>query len=307
MQFIFQAGRDLDILEDPERGLRIMVSRMGAELISIARRHSNGSWMGFLWRDGMVAAPAAGWGSHATVMGYYLHRLWNQESQYGHEVVRGGNHGFLRNFLFEPPRVDLESGSLTYEVPGERVPRDQYPRRVAMQLEYRLKQGMLQVTFRFKNEESHRKAHVSFGLHPGFAVSNAMRLLLPPGWYRRYMAPNNFLNGEVREFEFEGGVMPWPKQELPGSFLIGLEGVVDRRIVLEDREEGRRVDFDFSEVPFFTLWSDFSGFIAIEPCWGLPDSEPPVPFDQKLGIQTLEVGGELIRSFSLCPKMMEET
>ncbi len=297
----------MDILEDFDSGLRIVVSRLGAELISIARRGSAGQWVGFLWRDGLVAPPPTGWASHATVMGYYLHRLWNQQSQYGDQIVRGGNHGFIRNFLFTVPRVDLKLGSLTYEVPADRIPPDQYPRRVAMQLEYRLKPGELCITFQFENKEPHRKAHVSFGLHPGFAVSriDTMEVLLPPGHYRRYMAPNNFLNGKIQEFDFEGGAMPFSKQELPGSFLMALEGVPDRHIILEDRESGRRLDLNFTEVPFFTLWSDLSDFIAIEPCWGLPDSDPPVPFDQKLGIQTLEPSGTLIRTFSLSPSLAD--
>ena len=305
--FVSQAGQQLDVLEDTEFGLRIVVSRLGAELISIARRgRKKGSWVGFLWRDGLVMPPKSGWAGHATVMGYYLHRLWNQQSRYGNAVVRGGNHGFLRNFLFGSPGVDLHSGSLVYGVLTERVPKDQYPLRVAMGLEYRMEQGTLKVTFRFKNEETDRKAHVSFGLHPGFAVSSidTMSVRLPPGHYRRYMAPNNFLNGEIRDFEFSGGPMPFPKEELPGSFLVGLAGVPNRQIVLEDT--GRRVNLDFSEVPFFTLWSDLSGFVAIEPCWGLPDSCPPMPFDQKIGIETLEKGGQLVRSFSLRPEIVEK-
>ena len=60
--------RLLDILTDEDRGLRIIVSRHGAELVSLARRDANGSWTGFLYRDNEIDKPASGWGNHATVM-----------------------------------------------------------------------------------------------------------------------------------------------------------------------------------------------------------------------------------------------
>ena len=44
-------GRLLDVLTDEERGLRIIVSRLGAELVSLARRDAKGDWIGFLYRD----------------------------------------------------------------------------------------------------------------------------------------------------------------------------------------------------------------------------------------------------------------
>ena len=88
--------RQLDVLTDEENGLRIIVSRLGAELISLARIDETGEWIGFLHRDNDITAPAQGWANHATVMGYYLHRFKNGRSLYrGHEI-KGGTHSFLR-------------------------------------------------------------------------------------------------------------------------------------------------------------------------------------------------------------------
>jgi len=61
--------RQLDILTDEENGLRIIVSRLGAELISLARVNEAGEWTGFLYRDNDLSAPSRGWANHATVMG----------------------------------------------------------------------------------------------------------------------------------------------------------------------------------------------------------------------------------------------
>ena len=72
----------LDILTDEENGLRIVVSRLGAELVSLARVNEAGEWTGFLYRDNDLSAPSQGWANHATVMGYYLHRLKDGRSLY---------------------------------------------------------------------------------------------------------------------------------------------------------------------------------------------------------------------------------
>ena len=60
-------GRHLDVLTDEENGLCIVVSRLGAELISMARINEAGKWIGFLYRDNDVTAPLKGWANHATV------------------------------------------------------------------------------------------------------------------------------------------------------------------------------------------------------------------------------------------------
>jgi len=82
--------RQLDILTDEENGLRIIVSRLGAELISLARANEAGEWIGFLYRDNDLTAPAEGWANHATVMGYYLHRLKDGCSLYRGREIKGG-------------------------------------------------------------------------------------------------------------------------------------------------------------------------------------------------------------------------
>jgi galactose mutarotase-like enzyme len=294
-----KGGVTLDILEND--GLRIALNRTGAELISLARRDAAGVWQGFLYRDGETAAPASGWGNHATVMGYFLHRLWKEQSVYRGTVIHGGNHGFLRHFVFDAPEV--RGSALVYRVPADRVPSKAYPLKVALELSYTLTAGGVRVEFAFTNEEPERDAHVSFGLHPGFAVTSPLtaRLAMPAGRYVRHFAPGNFLNGKTEEIDFAGGDMPFSREKLPDSYLLGLEGVPEKIFTLEDFESGRRVVLDFSEVPFLTLWSDMGPFFCVEPCWGLPDSNPPVPFEQKVGIQRIAAGETLRRAFSINP------
>jgi len=296
----------LDQITDEAAGLRLIVCRTGAEPVSLARRDASGTWRGFLWRDGEVEKPASGWGNHATVMGYFVHRLWKQESVYEGHVIKGGNHGFLRSHAFAAPEIDPEAGTITYWVEPAEIPAEAYPYKVAMRLTYCVSGGKMTMTFDFENRESHPVV-LGFGWHPGFAVGSleSARLLMPAGKYVRQMAPEDFLDGTVSEIEFAGGEMPFAKKDLPGSYLLDLAGVTDRRFVLEAPALGHRVTCDYSEAPYLTLWSNGDPFLCVEPCWGLPDSNPPVPFERKKGIQGIPAGGSLSASLSIEPSFLQ--
>jgi galactose mutarotase-like enzyme len=295
----------LDQITDESTGLRLAIARTGAEPVSLALRDPQGGWRGFLWRDGEVGKPASGWGNHATVMGYFVHRLWKQESVYEGHLIKGGNHGFIRSHAFRPPEIDLEAGTLTYAVDPSEIPADAYPYKVAMRLTYSVSSGKLTMTFAFENREEHPVA-LSFGWHPGFSVGSleSCRLLMPKGTYIREMAPGDFLDGAVQEISFEGGEMPFAKKDLPGSYLLDLAGVPVRRFVLEAPDLGHRIECDYEEAPFLTLWSNGDPFFCVEPCWGMPDSNPPVPFERKKGIQRIGAGGSLQASIRVTPSLM---
>ena len=310
MAFLFQTNDytagPLDQLEDPNLGIRLTIARTCAEPVSLARRDANGEWHGFLWRDGEVGKPSSGWGNHATVMGYFIHRLWKQESVYEGHPIKGGNHGFIRSHAFKAPEVDLVKGTITYCVEPAEIPADAYPYRVAMKLSYRLSEGTLVMSFHFENQDDH-PVHLSFGWHPGFAVGSleSARLLMPTGTYRREMAPGDFLDGTVQEIPFAGGEMPFDKEHLLGSYLLDLAGVPDRRFVLEAPALGHRIECDYTEAPFLTLWSNGDPFLCVEPCWGLPDSNPPVPFEQKKGIQQIAARGSMSASLTITPTFLQ--
>lgn len=300
----------LDQLTDESTGLRLIVSRKGAEPVSLALRDKNGDWKGFLWRDGEVEKPETGWGNHATVMGYFVHRLWEQESHYDGHLIRGGTHGFLRHHQFRVPLFDEEKGSLTYELSPSEIPADAYPYKVAMTLAYTLRQGTMEMSFNFDNQEEHPVV-LGFGWHPGFAVGDlaSARLLMPKGTYQREMAPGDFLDGTTQVIEFAGGDMPeeyFPKKDLPGSYILDLGGVTDRRFILEAPALGHRVTCDYTAAPYLTLWSNGDPFLCVEPCWGLPDSNPPVPFERKKGIVSIPARGTLQASVRVTPAFLSE-
>ena len=299
-------NQHLDVLTDEENRLRIVVSRVGAELVSLARINEGGKWTGFLYRDDDLWTPSQCWANHATVMGYYLHRLKNNRSLYRGRELKGGNHGFLRSKTWRLIEASVDNNaSLKYQITPEDFSASEYPLKVGVDLTYNIDNNKLSVLFEFQNREPDLAAHVAFGLHPGFAATSfeSFRLQMPRGCYRRYFSPRNLLSGETRDFEFSGGEMPFARNELPGSFILELVDVPRRQFSYVDPPSGRWVTLDLTGVPYLTLWSDGRPFLCIEPCWGLTDHHEQRAFENKQGIQIIPPRGELRASFSMAPQL----
>lgn len=300
-------GRLLDVLTDDKLGLRIIVSRLGAELVSLARRDESGEWIGFLVRDNDLTKPASGWANHATVMGYFLHRLKDERSLYRGAEIRGGTHSFLRHKTFTDVTANLASdkAALTYRISPNEIEAIEYPLKVSLALTYTLSDGEVAVDFHFRNHELGATAHLEFGLHPGFAANSfeSFGLTMPAGHYRRWFSPRNYLSGETEEIQFNGGEMPFERGKLSGSYILELVDVPSPIFVYHDPPSGRRVALDFTGVPYVTLWSDGGTFLCVEPCWGLTDRHEQRAFEEKDGIQTIAAGGELRAGFTMTPTL----
>jgi galactose mutarotase-like enzyme len=300
-------GRHLDVLTDEENGLRFIVSRLGAELVSLARINEAGRWTGFLYRDNDLSTPSQGWANHATVMGYYLHRLKDGRSLYRGREIKGGNHGFLRSktWRFGGFSSEGSGASLKYLITPEDFSPSEYPLKVGLDLTYSIDNDKLTVFFEFRNHEPELTAHVSFGLHPGFGATSfeSFHLQMSRGCYRRYFSPDNYLSGETRDIEFPGGEMPFSKNELPGSIILELVDVRRRNFSYVDPPSGRWMTLDLTGVPYVTLWSDRGPFLCVEPCWGLTDHHQQRAFEDKQGIQTISPGGKLCASLSMAPQL----
>jgi galactose mutarotase-like enzyme len=298
-------NRLLDILTDEQHGLRLVVSRLGAELVSLARKNHAGEWIGFLYRDNDIAAPEKGWANHATVMGYYLHRLKDGRSLYRGQEIKGGTHSFLRSKVWQLAEPKIDNDALTYRITPRDFSKTEYPLRVALNLTYKIDNDKVSVVFDFKNEEPELSAHVAFGLHPGFAATSfdSFRFQMPSGRYGRHFSPDNYLSGETEDIDFKGGEMPFPKKALPGSWILEFVAVPKREFVYVDPPSGRSVILDLTDVPYLTLWSDGGPFLCVEPCWGLTDHHQQRAFEDKEGIQEIPAGGKLRAAFTMQPRL----
>jgi galactose mutarotase-like enzyme len=303
-------NRLVDVLTDDTNGLRIVISRLGAELVSMARRTQTGEWVGFLYRDNDITAPEKGWANHATVMGYYLHRLKDGRGLYRSQEIKGGTHSFLRSktwHLIESKPKD--EASLRYQITPSDFSKSDYPLHVSVDLTYKIDNDKVSVLFHFKNDEPQLTAHLEFGLHPGFAATSfdSFRFQMPAGRYRRHFSPGNYLSGETEDVNFGGGEMPFRRDELPGSFILEFVDVPKRQFVYIDPPSKRSAVIDLEGVPYLTLWSDGGAFLCVEPCWGLTDHHQQRAFEDKEGIQTIAAGSELRAGFTIEPQVSIST
>jgi galactose mutarotase-like enzyme len=299
-----RGDRLLDVLTDEENGLRLIVSRLGAELIGVARRNVSGEWIGYLNRDNEIVPPAKGWANHATVMGYYLHRIKNERTLYRGQEIRGGTHSFLRGKVWHRVESNRDS-EVIYRITPADFSAPEYPLQVSLDLTYRIEGSRVVISFKFKNDEPELSAHVGFGLHPGFAATSfdSFRFEMPAGLYRRHFSPENYLSGETEDIRFEGGEMPFAKEKLQGSYILELVDVRDRSFIFTDPPSGRAVAVDLTSVPYLTLWSDGGPFLCVEPCWGLTDHHEQRAFEKKEGIQKIPAGEELVAGFTIEPSL----
>lgn len=299
-----RGDRLLDILTDESAGLRVIVSRLGAELVSMARKDGN-EWQGFLHRDNDLTAPAQGWANHATVMGYFLHRLKDGRSLYRGSEITGGTHSFLRRKVWRCNGTHADAGRMIYRIGRSDYTELEYPLNVSLDLSYQLESEAVRVTFHFRNHEPELPAHFGFGLHPGFAAAafGSFELRMPAGIYRRHFSPGNYLSGEREEIRHDGGPMPFPRENLPGSYILEFVDVPERTFEFSDRASGRHVEIDMAETPYVTLWSDGGAFLCVEPCWGLTDHHEQRAFEEKEGIQAIAPGGELKAGFTMRPRL----
>ena len=300
-----RGDRQLDVLTDEANGLRLIVSRLGAELISVARRNSAGDWIGFLNRDNEIGPPEKGWANHATVMGYYLHRIKDERSLYRGQEIRGGTHSFLRAKIWHRVESNRDN-ELVYRITPDDFSATEYPLKVSLDLTYRIEGGRVLVSFRFKNDEPESIAHVGFGLHPGFAATSfeSFNFEMPAGVYRRHFSPDNYLSGETADIQFAGGDMPFEREKLPGSYILEFVDVPNRTFTFSDPPSGRTVVLDLTGVPYLTLWSDGGPFLCVEPCWGLTDHHEQRAFEDKEGIQKIPAGQERVAGFTFEPRLI---
>ncbi|HEY3662411.1 MAG TPA: hypothetical protein VGL24_04595, partial [Chthoniobacterales bacterium] len=231
------------------------------------------------------------------------------KSLYRGEQIRGATHSFLRHKEFSDVTVDLGSAdcaSLTYRISPNEIAPEEYPLKVSLALSYTLSGGAVEVSFHFTNHEPELTAHLEFGLHPGFAASSfeSFQFQMPGGRYLRWFSPDNYLSGETEGIDFRGGLMPFDRSKLPGSYILEFVFVPDRTFVFRDPPSGREVTLDLTGVPYLTLWSDGGPFLCVEPCWGLTDRHEQRAFEDKDGIQQIAAGGELVAGFSITPGLL---
>lgn len=298
------------ILTDSRHGIEVLILDRGAEPVSIRRRTKDGQWKSHIARESQID-PESAWNPlHSTHLGPYAHTLLDNISPYGDAFVRGAGHGLLPDFQYKRIKAivggsgDNEAGAVVeYRIEPGDYPTERYPRALAVTIRQALVDGRFEVRYTVENREHGRPIHVSFGAHPALPIAQPeqVEITLAPGLYRHHLIDQAVkLTGEKRDFTVgEDFLFPWSVESLSTPVMLEMLEVERPMVTVFDPVVGVGAEFDLTERPYPTFWSNHASFVCFEPIWGLPDPSWRVPFDQKPGIIEIAPGETISRGFTV--------
>jgi len=296
--YLVEIGDTLDKLINKRENCRVVIKRLGAEVISYRVRDGQRT-LPLLWNDGNdFPPPRGGWKSHATVIFPHVGGLKNNESWLGDiKITSPGNHGFARHSTFQVVDHGSDNGAyIRYRLEANDKTRRYYPFNFRLDVVYALKGKELSAEFEVTNLEEEKDIFFSLGWHPGFSTSfpdcggkkEDWRIIFQKGRYRRYFNNEECrLTGETKDLDIDGP-LGWTEEELEGTIMLEIEKRELRTCKFYNPKIKRGVEIDFEDFPFLAIWSEVGReFICLEPCQGLDDHEIQESFDQKVGIVNL--------------------
>lgn len=304
--------RKIDLLVDEESRARVMIDRMGCEVIGYrVTDWKKGREIPLMYRDSEPGKPESGWKNRATVLFPHVGGLKNKESRIGEKIIKTpGNHGVARHSLFELVKtVDRCKALAQYRLQANEYTRQYYPFEFQLDLSYELKGGVLSVTFDIRNPGK-ETLYYSFGWHPGFRTpvipgtgkKTDCRLVFPVGHIRRYQVNEHCRLTGPKNLVAVGGPFKWNEKELEQTYLFAIDEPSRRQVTLEDPASKVSIKVEFPEFPHLGFWSEPGyEFICIEPWQGMDDHEVQEPFDLKIGMMQLAPGGKDIRTIKVTP------
>ncbi|HUU30202.1 MAG TPA: hypothetical protein VM123_20550 [archaeon] len=306
--------RKIDLLTDEKAGTRVMINRLGCEMIGYRLTDpKSGQEVPLMYRDSEAEAPESGWKNRATVLFPIVGGLKNKESRLGSKVIKTpGNHGVARHSVFELVRADEAGRALAhYCLLANDYTRGYYPFDFRLALVFELKGNVVSVTFEITNPGD-EPMYYCFGWHPGFRTpifpgkgkKSDCRLVLPQGKIRKYHNNEHCrLTGETSLVEV-GGPLSWTEEELEATLMYGIDDPAMRTVTLEDRSARVSIRVDFPDFPHLGFWSEPGyEFICIEPWQGMDDHEEQEPFDRKVGVVQLGPGEKDLRTIRVTPSL----
>ncbi|MBC7892883.1 MAG: aldose 1-epimerase family protein [Sphingobacteriaceae bacterium] len=278
--------------------LRVSIRPKGAELASIFDKKNS---LEHLWQ----ADPAV-WGWHAPNLFPVVGACLNDQIVVENQPYPMQRHGFARHSEFTLKESSSESAvfSLLFSEKTLAV----FPYRFELQVAYALDGASLRVIYRVLNQDE-KPIFFSFGAHPAFNVP-----FFPGEAYSDYflefereeeltthlLDPSGLFSGAAEPVPTEGHRLHLTEHLFDRDALV-FKNHASRRVSLGSTRHERRVAVAFPDFDYLGLWAKPGGsFVCIEPWLGCADTEHnPLPFEQREGIQRVEVGGRFEVGFTL--------
>ncbi|MDO4269403.1 MAG: aldose 1-epimerase family protein [Eubacteriales bacterium] len=288
----------MQILENQD--FRVEINEFGAELSSF-RSKKDGTE--YVWKGD----PAA-WKRHAPILFPIVGRLKDKKYTVGGKAYEITQHGFGRDLAWQASRVS--DTCVEFLLTQNEYTKQMYPWDFACTVRFTLDGATLKKEH-FTVNESDTDMYYEVGGHdayslcwlPGEAITDyyvefeGVEVLHPI-----LTDENVYLSKEHGDLPLENGCLPITRETFKDDAMI-LDELPVRRASIACRKNGKRVTMEFSDLPYFALWSPYKDFdvpfVCLEPWSTLPDGGYlDHAIENKIGVRVLRPGQSETLSFS---------
>jgi len=271
------------------QNLNIRISDHGAELSSVIDYSSQ---FQFIWQ-----AKNDIWARHAPVLFPIVGKLNQNKIQINQQEFTLNQHGFARDFLFEP--IEIYSNVIRFMLESSAETKAFYPYDFKFFICYEVIQHTLKITYSILNTGD-QKMYYSVGAHPGFNLPvpdlNAYQIIFEKEEVdQRCLLIDGLLSGKVEPIAFPNKTLPLNKDLFQKDAIV-LKSFKSNWIKLVQTDSKFSILMECEGFPYMGIWSKAGceEFICLEPWQGIADH---VGFEgdisEKEGILCADPGKEI--------------
>lgn len=270
--------------------VRVTIAEKGAEAQSIIDKRTS--------KDLLWSGDPTFWGKHSPVLFPIVGALKEDRYFYEGQEFELSRHGFARDLNFTVVSSESQYAEFLLSESEETLKR--FPFRFNFYIIYQLEGHKLTVRYRVENPAD-TALLFSVGGHPAFAVKTDANIT-----YEDYfLIFNNDIHLTVHKIidnliSDDTYMLPMPDGKLSLNHALFYEDALVMKDVASDcislcnTKNAEKIDFRFSNFPYFGIWAaKDADFICLEPWCGIADSQAhDRQLTDKEGVITLK-GGEI--------------
>ncbi|MEM1137480.1 MAG: aldose 1-epimerase family protein [Bacteroidota bacterium] len=270
--------------------LKVAINLKGGELASIVSKQNSKEYM---WQ-----ANPKFWGRHSCILFPIIGKLYENRYQLEGETYELGQHGFVRDRIFDV--VANEGNAITFRYESTEEDKKLYPYAFAINMIYSLQATTLSVKYEVENREK-RPISFSIGGHPAFNCplnADEKRSGYTLIFEKEESAESHLLNenglfdGKTKKI-FDGSDRLPINENLFDEDALIFKNLKSTYVSLENQSQEKILTFHFEGFPYLGIWSKnrASTFVCIEPWFGIADKVGgQEDFHEKEGNQSLGAG-----------------
>ncbi len=261
----------------------VVIDSSGAELKSLFDKENG---IEYIWQADKVY-----WAKSSPTLFPYIGNVKNGKYTLDGVEYQMTKHGFVRNAEFELVNRDEKYLSFLYKSNEKTL--KMYPFEFELYINYYLLEKELIIEYIVKNL-SDRKMYYNIGGHTAYNFE------IDKG--NKYIIFEKTENEKSYTFNLENGLTTNKKIEVLNNqkeLLITynlfkydtllFENLKSNYLILQSRDENKRIKITFNDFPYLAIWTPKAPFICIEPWCGMTDFEDATDIiENKKGIFTID-------------------